>query len=98
MPIGLALAKIKYEQQLKNLLEKAFKATYGGNNTDIGDAMAEAFASKAAPKIADAVKSFFENAHIVGVIPVKGEISFTGLLPSMAMGSFTVAPNNLQLS
>ena len=97
MPKGLALAKIEYQQKIQDLLEKGIKSMYGGNDTNISDAMASKFASTAAPKIASAVESFYKSANIVGAIPCNGVVTFAGVLPSSSLGAFTVVPGNLNI-
>lgn len=97
MPKGLVLAKIEYQQKIQDLLEKGMKSMYGGNDTDISDAMANKFATTAAPKIASAIESFYKSANIVGTIPCTGTITFAGVIPSSSIGSFVATPGNLNI-
>ncbi len=97
MSKGLTLAKIEYQQKIQDLLEKGMKSMYGGGDTDISDAMANKFATTAAPKIASAIEMFYKSANIVGVIPCNGVISFAGVIPSSSLGAFTVVPGNLNI-
>ena len=97
MPKGLALAKIEYQKKIQDLLEKGIKSMYGSQDTDISDAMASKFASTAAPKIATAIEAFYKSANVIGSIPSTGNITFTGVIPSLSIGSFIVVPGNLNI-
>ncbi len=97
MPKGLALAKIEYQKEIRDLLEKGIKSMYGSQDTEISDAMASKFASTAAPKIATAIEAFYKSANVVGNIPSTGNITFTGVIPSSSIGSFVVVPGNLNI-
>ncbi len=97
MSKGLTPAKIEYQQKIQDLLEKGIKSMYGGQDTDISDAMASKFASIAAPKIASAVESFYKSANVVGTIPCNGVVTFAGVMPSSSLGAFMVTPGNLNI-
>lgn len=71
MGLGLATVSKGCEQMIKLTLNQGFKATYGGNDTNIGDAMAESFASIAG-NLESITEDFLKEAMITGTITYTG--------------------------
>lgn len=99
-------AKVVYEQSLKAQILKAmqdgFKSTFGGNDNEIGDAMALKFAQTVSEELAgpicDTIVNIVSQAVVVGVNPVVSTIIATPMTGGPCNGVLSFNGSELSLT
>ena len=104
--IGLNAASKIYVQTLKpqimDAMQEGLKATFGGINTEMGDAMtlkfAQTIADKLAGPICDAIVNIVSQAQVVGTNPLVSTIIATPTTGGPCSGSLAFNGSELSLT